>query len=54
MLRSTLSAAAVLLAATVAVAADLKSGPQVGDSNPGGFSSRFINGPYAGLNRCPV
>ena len=53
-LRSTLSVAAVLLAAATANAENLKSGPQVGNGNPGGFGALFVNGEHAGKKRCPV
>jgi len=54
-LRSTLSVAAVLLVAGTASADNLKSGPQVGQENPGGFGALFINGgEHAGKKRCPV
>jgi hypothetical protein len=54
MLRSTLTVAMVLLAASPVLAAELKSGPQVGDGVPGGFSTQFINGDQGGNRRCPV
>ncbi|MCI0704433.1 MAG: hypothetical protein L0241_25535 [Planctomycetia bacterium] len=54
-LRSTLCVVAILLAAGIANADNLKSGPQVGNGNPGGFGALFINGgEHAGKKRCPV
>jgi hypothetical protein len=54
MIRSSLSVVAVLFTVGIAAADNLKSGPQVGDRNPGGFSSLFVNGEHAGKKRCPV
>jgi hypothetical protein len=53
LIRSTAILGLVLLGA-VASADELKSGPQVGDGIPGGFSSLFVNGEHADKNRCPV
>jgi hypothetical protein len=54
LIRSSLSVAAILFTMGIAAADDLKSGPQVGERNPGGFSSLFVNGEHAGKKRCPV
>jgi hypothetical protein len=53
--RSALSLAAVLLAGSIATAADLKSGPPVGAENDRrGFRPQFVAGASAGQNLCPV
>ncbi len=54
MCRSTLSLAVVLLAGSALVADGLKSGPQVGQGVPGGFSALFVNGDHSGKKCCPV
>jgi hypothetical protein len=51
MIRS-LSVAAVVLTAGLAVAAELKSGPQPGQAVPGPFSPLNINGETAGQKQC--
>jgi hypothetical protein len=53
MRRSVLSLAAVLLAGSAAAAADLKSGPQVGERRYA-FFVQFLNGDHAGKQHCPV
>ena len=52
--RSTFSLGLVLMASGVLLAAELKSGPQVGDRVNGGFSVQFLNGTHADKKRCPV
>jgi hypothetical protein len=49
-----MSLAVVLLAGSLTAAADLKSGPQVGEGVPGGFRTQFLNGLYPGKACCPV
>jgi hypothetical protein len=46
--------AAVLLAGSALGADGLKSGPQVGEGVPGGFTALFVNGLHAGQKCCPV
>ncbi len=47
--------AVLVLAGTVPAAEPLKSGPPVGARNDrGGFVPRFVTGPSAGRNLCPV
>jgi phage/plasmid primase-like uncharacterized protein len=52
MIRKALSAAAVLMLGTLAVAADVKSGPQPGEKMPGAFHPLNINGQDAGRKAC--
>ena len=52
--RATLSLSVLLLASSLLPAAELKSGPQVGDRVNGGFIVQFLNGPHADKKRCPV
>ena len=54
MIVRTLSLSVVLLAGSLLLAAELKSGPQVGDRVNGGFSVQFLNGTHADKKRCPV
>lgn len=54
MIVRTLSLSALLLAGSLLPAAELKSGPQVGDPVNGGFVVPFLNGTYADKKRCPV
>lgn len=56
MIRQTsLYLAVALLAGSSAAAGELKSGPQVGESNNrSGFKPQFITGPTAGKPVCPV
>lgn len=54
MIVRTLSLSALLLAGGLLPAAELKSGPQVGDRVNGGFVVPFLNGTHAGMKRCPV
>jgi hypothetical protein len=54
MLRSTLALALLLLAGSAPAAEGVKSGPQVGDGVPGGFSALFVNGIHTGKKCCPV
>jgi len=49
-----LAAPLVALVAGLAVAAEIKSGPQVGEKIPGPFSPLNINGPTAGEKQCLV
>ena len=51
---ATTSAIAVVLALGSAIAADVKSGPQVGDTIPGGFNVLNVTGPQAGKSNCQV
>lgn len=53
MLFSTLTLSFVLLASPE-LAEPVKSGPQVGEGVPGGFSTLFSNGEHADKRRCPV
>src|SRR5258708_26668533 len=48
MRRSILSLALVLLAGSAPAADELKSGPQVGEGVPAGFSALFLNADHAG------
>jgi hypothetical protein len=50
----TASAVTIVLALGSAMAADPKSGPQVGDSIPGPFNVLNVNGPQAGKSNCQV
>jgi hypothetical protein len=52
--RTNLSLGVVLLVGSLLPAAELKSGPQVGDRLNGGFSVQFLNGMHADKKRCPV
>lgn len=53
--RSTLGAGAWLLFGGLTLAADLRSGPQVGNANDrGAFFPKWVAGPFADLRRCPV
>jgi phage/plasmid primase-like uncharacterized protein len=52
MIRKLLAAAVVATLGAVAVAADLKSGPQAGDKVPGPFHPLNINGEDAGKKAC--
>jgi hypothetical protein len=54
MLRTAVSLAAILLVAGAAGAAELKSGPQVGEGLNGKFLLDCSNGNYAGKQICPV
>jgi len=55
MVRSTLLCVGLaLLACAAAPPRELKSGPQVGESVPGGFAVKCSNGLHAGKNCCPV
>jgi hypothetical protein len=50
----TASAVTLALALGSAIAADVKSGPQVGDSIPGPFNVLNVTGPQAGKSNCQV
>ncbi len=52
MTRKLLTAAVVMTLAPVALAADIKSGPQVGERVPGPFHPLNVNGEYAGKKAC--
>ena len=52
MIRKLFAAAVVVLLSSVALAADLKSGPQVGEDVPGPFHPLNVNGEDAGKKAC--
>jgi hypothetical protein len=52
---ATAAVAVLLMAGTVLAENPLKSGPPVGArNNRGGFYPKFVAGPFAGQDRCPV
>ncbi len=52
MIRNVLAVAVVVTLGSVALAADIKSGPQAGEKVPGPFHPLNVNGEYAGKKAC--